>query len=305
MHRSLQTKPRSKITVLRIIGVTGCFIFGMAAGTWLIAENSVSAASEDLSNPHVAEGYALLEAGESDGALKAFEAALDYDDGDLSAMLGQAMIYSERQNHEEAFTAYNSIVQVFPQHAFAWNRRGLAAFNLEDFDEALSSFERATESQPVNGFFYESLAWTHMCRGEFGQAAESAKTASLMYNREGESALYPLLIAYFAYVESEDTVNARRTLAYAVKSRTNTWPSPVVDYLANRIDSSELISYVTDTAEETEAHTYIGLKLKAMGDVDASTRHLDWVARQGDPRVFEYTLARSLKLQSSIALLER
>ena len=80
-----------------------------------------------------------------------------------------------------------TIVETFPQHALAWNRRGLAAFSLENFDEALRSFERATESQLVNGFFYESLAWAHLCRGEFAAAAASAKTSSLMYSRNGEN----------------------------------------------------------------------------------------------------------------------
>ena len=67
---------------------------------------------------------------------------------------------------------------------------------------------------------------------------------------------------------------------------------------------SSLISQVTNTAEETEAHTYIGLKLKSLGQVEQSNRHLNWVAHQGDPRVFEYTLARSLKLRLSIASLK-
>lgn len=305
MRRLLQTTPQIRSPKFRVLLVLLSFITGLAAGNWLLANDASLPNDSENANPHVTEGYALLKAGESENALKSFEAALADDQSDLSALLGQAMIYSERQNHQEAFSAYNSIVQAFPQHSFAWNRRGLAAFNLEDFDEALSSFERATESQPVNGFFYESLAWTHMCRAEFIKAAESAKTSLLMYNREGESTLYPLLIAYFAYLESGDDANARRSLAYAIKNRSNAWPTPVVDYLANRIDASQLISYVTNTAEETEAHTYIGLHLKAAGDIEASTRHLNWVARQGDPRVFEYTLARSLKLQSSVAYLER
>lgn len=300
MHR----RPRAKALRWRLVLILG-FTSGMAAGTWVLGSDGTTPDQAEVLSPHVAEGYALLEAGKEDNALEAFEAALSVNKADLSAMLGQAMIYTERQEHEEAFTAYNSIVQAFPQHAFAWNRRGLAAFNLEDFDEALNSFEKATQSQPVNGFFYESLAWTHMCRGEFSEAADSAKTASLMYDREGEATLYPLLIAYFAYVESEDYANARRTLAYAEKNRSSVWPSPVIDHLTNRIDANELISFVTDTAEETEAHTYIGLKLKALGDLENSNRHLNWVSRQGDPRVFEYTLARSINLQTSVALLER
>ncbi len=257
------------------------------------------------SHPLIAEGFSFLESGQTDKAMAAFDKVLEQDASDLPARLGQAMIFAEQQRHAEAFSAYDMIVKSHPTHAFAWNGRGLAAFNLEDFDEALSSFEKATADYPVNGFFYESLAWTHMCRGEFTEALSSAKQATLMYDQKGESSAYPLLIAYFSSMESGDRVEARRTLAYALKNRPadQSWPAPVFDYLAQRMDAYELISYVSDTAEETEAHTYIGLNLRARGDEAGASRHLNWVARHGDQRVFEHTLARALQPEKKVAAL--
>ena len=256
--------------------------------------------------PFVTEGYTQLQAGNTDEALEAFEKALEFDATELSALLGQATIYAGQQDHERAFVSYDTIIQNYPRYIDAWNGRGLAAFNLEDFDEALSSFEKAIADRPVNGFFYESLAWTRMCRGEFELAAESATTATLMYGRKGENSIYPLLIAYFAYGEISNSEAAARTLKFAQRNRPlNQWPSPVVDYLANKIDESSLLSNVMDTAQETEAHTYIGLKLKQMGQTETAEKHLSWVSQNGDPRVFEYTLARAFKMRSSVAVLER
>ncbi|MDG1300804.1 MAG: hypothetical protein P8R37_04380 [Opitutae bacterium] len=253
-------------------------------------------------SPLVTEGYSQLEGGQSAKALVAFEQALQADAKNLSARLGQAMIYAEQERHQEAFASYDLIVQHFPKHAFAWNGRGLAAFNLEDFDTALTSFQMATADQPVNGFFYESLAWTQMCRGEFFDAAESAKKASLMYSRKGETSAYPLLIAYFSYHESGDAQNALRTLAYANKNKpVNQWPAPVIDYLSEKIGEADLISFVTNPAEETEAHTYIGLYLRLLGETDAADQHLQWVSQNGNAQVFEYTLARALNLQNNVA----
>jgi len=255
-----------------------------------------------IASPLVTEGYAQLESGQPAKALIAFEQALQTDAKNLSARLGQAMIYAEQERHQEAFASYDVIVQHYPQHAFAWNGRGLAAFNLEDFDTALTSFQMATIEQPVNGFFYESLAWTQMCRGEFVDAAESAKKASLMYTHKGETSVYPLLIAYFSYHESGDAQNALRTLAYANKNKpVNQWPSPVIDYLSEKISEADLISFVTNPAEETEAHTYIGLYLRLLGETDAADQHLQWVSKNGNVQVFEYTLARALNLQNNVA----
>ncbi len=285
--------------------------FGLSsrlAGVSLLLLLSISAEARAQlahTDTHSDLGYAQLEAGNQQAAEAEFNKALQFDANDLSAQLGLAMIQTERQQHAAAFRSYNTIVQAHPQNIFAWNQRGLAAFNLEDFDEALSSFERATADRPVNGFFYESLAWTRMCRGEFPQAAESAKTAILMYNREGQATTYPLLIAYFAYLEVGDTDNAKRSLRYAIKNhKPNQWPAPVLGYLSGQIDATTMISYVTNSAEETEAHTYMGLKLRSEGNENDAIKHLAWVSRKGDSRVFEYTLARAMKLQSSVAVLQ-
>lgn len=251
-------------------------------------------------------GYTLLESGDSTAALELFEVALRENSQDLSARLGRAMVFAEQQRHTDAFQAFDQIVDQHPRHAFAWNGRGLAAFNMENFDDALHSFEQATAEQPLNGFFYESLAWTLMCRGQFHEAALSAKQATLMYNRNRESSAYPLLIAYFSYLESGDAKNAQTTLNYAAENKTlDQWPSPVIDYLQGALSDDELISFVTDTTQETEAHTYIGLNLRNRDRADEAKRHLSWVAQHGDPRVFEYTLARVLNLREGVAVLQR
>jgi tetratricopeptide (TPR) repeat protein len=295
-----------RFILLRKHTLLGAFFFLIGVFPKGFAQESVIGGVDPISprNPLVSEAYAMLEAGNPDGALAQFKTALASNETDLSARLGQAMTLADMQRHAEAFASFDQIVKNFPRHAFAWNGRGLAAFNMEDFDAALLSFEQATAEQPVNGFFYESLAWTHMCRGEFDEAAQSAKQATLMYNRASESSAYPLLIAYFAYLESGDLDNAQATLKYALNNKpVNLWPAPVIDYLAGTIREPELISYVTDTAQETEAHTYIGLKLRHGDSPAEARRHLDWVARHGDKRVFEYTLARSLNLRDSVALL--
>ena len=260
-------------------------------------EGNISNVSDPilLQSPLVSQAYELLELGDSAGALDHFQQALTVNAENLSALLGQAMILADLGRHPEAYETYDKIVTKYPRHAFAWNGRGLAAFNMEDFDAAMSSFKQATTEQPINGFFYESLAWAQMCRGEFLGAAAAAKIATLMYNKKGESS---------AYLEADDQRNAQASLNYALRNKPiNVWPSPVIDYLAGSSTSPELIGYVQNSAQETEAHTYIGLKLRAEGDENTAKKHLEWVARNGDNRVFEYTLARALKFQDSVVLL--
>lgn len=260
---------------------------------------------EISANPLLSEGYVHLQAGQLDQALLAFDQVLQTDADDLSARLGQAMIYAGQERHQDAFIAYDSIVRDHPKYRMAWHARGLAAFNLEDFDTALNSFQMATMDQPVNGYFYESLGWVYMCLGDFAAAAAAAEEASKMYAYEGETSLYSLLIGYFCYHELGDRVNAVRMLKYANRNKPlNQWPAPVIDYVSKTIDQSELISHVTNRAQETEAHTYIGLHLRLLGQHDAANQHFNWVSRHGDPKVFEYTLARAFHLQTNLAAVE-
>lgn len=246
-------------------------------------------------DPITARAFEQLESGRAGAALDQFEAALLRNPGSIPALMGRAMAYSQMGRHEKAISSYDSVLDRAPDYAFAWNGRGLAAYSMGKFGEALDAFRKATADRPVNGMFYEALAWTHMCRGSFGEAADSAQQATLMYGRTGRKNLYPLLIAYFSHLEAGETEKAERALRYARSNRTHgEWPSPVIDYLLGKIEAPELISRVTNFAEETEARTYIGLHLRHAEKYEEAARQLHWVAEKGDRRVFEHKVARVL-----------
>ena len=223
---------------------------------------------------------------------------------EIETLFHQAAIYSEQGNYAAAFNAYDSIIQTTPDNAEAWSGRGLAAFKMEAFSEALNSFEKAVAKKP-NGLFLQSLAWTYLCSGKYNQATEAAQKASLIYGQNGKSAVYPLLIAYFSYLKANDINSAGRTLAYMLLNMSNyKWPQPVVLYLSGKIPAAELISFVTNLSQETEAHTYIGMKLNIEGKLEDSKRHLEWVSRKGDSQLFQYTVAKVLNLQNNVVILD-
>jgi tetratricopeptide (TPR) repeat protein len=248
------------------------------------------------------EAYENLQAGEIIGASEGFQFVLKADSQNLQAQLGMAMIFNKEKRFPEAFEAYDNLSKYYPQSAFVWNGRGLAAYNLENLTLALDSFKQASEMQP-NGHHFESLAWTQMCLGEFEQAATNAKRASLFYSKEGQQSLYPLLIAYFSHLEAGDVLNAQRTLDYTLANLSNSaWPLPILRLIIGKVTVPELVSTVTNYREETEVHTYVGLHLRSIGKQEAAKKHLTWVRTKGDPTVFEYILARSLELETTVAL---
>lgn len=282
-------------------------VFSILIGQQLQAD-SATAHSPETSPASLeslmADALAQIDAGELDAALDRFEQVIVENQQYVPALLGAAMVYADTAQHARAFECYQRVVALDPKHAVAWNGRGLAAFNLERFDEALASFERSVEDQPVNGFFYESLAWAQMCANRAASAIQSAKDSLLMYSQTDASSIYPTLIIYFCALELNDLKNAQRALRYAVKNHEpKQWPAPVIYYLNDSIDRRELLSFVVNSAEETEAHVYIGLRLLYQNNPDQARRHLQWAAEYGDPAVFEYSLARSLlnPLSASLA----
>ena len=281
--------------------ITRCLAVAAASSLSLFGE---ALSPEPSVQDTLDQAFQLLNQGKTQDALLGFQNALEVDQNNLQACLGQAMIFNKLERYPEAFVAYDKLTERLPENAFAWNGRGLAAFNLERFDDALDSFRYASAMIP-NGYHFESLAWTYMCRGEFNEAAQSAKRANLLYTREGEQTLYPLLLAYFAYLEGDEVENARRTLDYTLANLPRTgWPLPVLSLIIGKSNAAELISHVRNAAQETEAHTYLGLYWRAKGEHETAQKHLDWVREKGDSSVFEYILARALPQSPSLAALE-
>ena len=76
------------------------------------------------------------------------------------------------------------------------------------------------------------------------------------------------------------------------------WPTPVVQYIKDEINASELISLVQSEKEEIEAHTYIGLKLRLNEQFDESEIHLSWAKDSGRNDILETLIAKHILRQS-------
>jgi tetratricopeptide (TPR) repeat protein len=86
------------------------------------AQDAISvspAASQARVNPHVSEGYALLQAGDLTAARALYARALEAAPLDIDALLGVAYIASQENRGEEALRTYLRILQLNPRHAIA------------------------------------------------------------------------------------------------------------------------------------------------------------------------------------------
>jgi Flp pilus assembly protein TadD len=81
---------------------------------------------------------------------------------------GRQAIDAKRWN--EALHAYNKVIDLNPNDAYAYNHRGLAYDNLDKDDLAIADYDKAIELNPEYGDAFNNLAKAYGRRGFYKQA---------------------------------------------------------------------------------------------------------------------------------------
>jgi len=245
------------------------------------------------------DAFQNLEAGNYELATEQFDQLLKEKPNYISALMGKAKSHLQTGQYQEAYETYLKVLAKDPSDHYSLKGIGNAALFLDQADIALSYYKRALVFKPFDAQLYEEIAVSQMCTNDYLNAAESAKMASLMYNKKGIEAPYSLILAYFSYAQINDKDNMQEVLSYGKKFNfKQRWPTPVVQYINGEINASELISLVQSEKEEIEAHTYIGLKLRLNEQFDESEIHLSWAKDSGRNDILETLIAKHILRQS-------
>lgn len=107
------------------------------------------AASEEAVERNSA-GTKLMERGNLDAAIAAFQKAIGLDAKYFPARLNLAYAYEKMNRVEEAIDAYREAIDAQPQSFFAHNNLGVLYDKQGLYDSAIAEFERALEMEPGN-----------------------------------------------------------------------------------------------------------------------------------------------------------
>jgi tetratricopeptide (TPR) repeat protein len=215
---------------------------------------------------------------------------------DWETLLQSAEAAEANNDDIQALNLYNQLLVLRPHNASIWNRHGLAAMRLQDFSTAVRSLSEAVRDYPINGSYYESLAWALLARGDYLGASERSRTAILMYQRENNFSLYPFFIRFIAEHAQDQSEQAALSLRYAKRNlRDRSWPLPLLEYLSEQLPQNQLLASVSNLREETEAHLIIGLREYFIGDTERGRQHLTWAAGAGDPRASGQAVAHAFR----------
>lgn len=241
------------------------------------------------------DGFQNLEAGNFDLAIEQFDQLLEQRPNYVSALMGKAKSLFQLSEYQEAYDTYSKVLEINASDVNSLEGLGNSALFLGQTDLALTHFKKALNLKPDNGKVYHAIAVSQICKNDYLNAAESAKMASLMFNKQGIEAPYSLILAYFSYAQIDDKENMQQVLTYSKNLNVaDRWPSSIIQFIKGDIKTSALISRVQSEKEEIEAHTYIGLKLKYEEQFQASEMHLNWVENFEKTDVLESLIAKHI-----------
>ncbi|UZQ53263.1 serine/threonine-protein kinase [Trichothermofontia sichuanensis B231] len=104
--------------------------------------------------PSLLRGNLLLKLGRLDGAIEAYDRAIQANPNNVDAWYRKAEALRTLNHPTEALGCYERVVQLQPNHYEAWSHRGILLLRVKQYEAALASFDRALQWVP-----YWSLIW--------------------------------------------------------------------------------------------------------------------------------------------------
>lgn len=116
------------------------------------------------------KGYSLTALGRFDEALEAYDRAIELqpDYAWAWARKGRTMRLLER--YDDALNCYNQALEIQPRYAWAWNGKGIILERLGRLDEARACFTVATEINPNDVWSWYNLADVLQTMGHYREA---------------------------------------------------------------------------------------------------------------------------------------
>ena len=247
-------------------------------------------------------------------ALKQFEALLNKNPDYTSALMGKAKCLLALGRTQKAYDTYKIVYEENPISRSALEGLGRSAFYLENFSRAIQFYQQVLSLDPENPDHYASLSRIYMCQGNYESALSHANKAIILLDENNAAIVYMQILAYFAMAELESKNNKEITLKsipsaknklpfpfpFQTQSQSQSqfdkseWPYPILHYLKGDLTNRDLLSFVENSEQEIQAHTYIGLNKRFLKDNDASVKHLIWVQEARFPQSFEVILAKQV-----------
>ncbi len=132
-------------------------------------KQSEEAASSAKADMHFTQALTYQNEGELDKAIEEYGRSIAAKESSV-AYNNRGNCWAEKEEFDKAITDYNKAIELDPKFALAYNNRGLIWDDKGDFDKAIADFNKAIELNPKDARFYSNRGVTWRKKGEFDKA---------------------------------------------------------------------------------------------------------------------------------------
>jgi tetratricopeptide (TPR) repeat protein len=123
------------------------------------------------------KGISLMADEKMDEAARAFEDALRIDPNHVESLLKLGYTRFHMNDLSSSMEAYNRVHEIDVTNAEAWNLKGLIYYRQKNYDKALSSVEKAIDSNSMDGMSWYNKACYHSLLNHIPESIEALKRA--------------------------------------------------------------------------------------------------------------------------------
>jgi tetratricopeptide (TPR) repeat protein len=134
----------------------------------ILAEDSLSL---------VKKGDSLIEAGDYQGALDAYDQAIALTPDYFNAWIGKAYAQTRQGNYSAAIESYEAALAIQPNSTFAWRSYGYVLGQAGQNQEALAAFETAIQIDPRDSSAWVNKGLTLSVMGRFNESIQAYQEA--------------------------------------------------------------------------------------------------------------------------------
>lgn len=252
-------------------------------------------------NPNSAHGnqmkaYILLRQNKPTDAIEYTQRGLQNPgNSGVGLLLIQAEALTKLGRFPETIDTLTSIIKADPKYGAAYAMRGICYRQLQQNDLAKADFEKALELGAGSSEVYRGLGLLNFLTGNYQEAVSYYRRDIDAGNDKSSQWPFSFILKYFAELKSGNEAQAQDTLIGAAKLLDGTqWPTPIVDYLLNKMSATALENKAKDIGQLAEAKTYIGMSYWAKGKQQVANSYFRWVLANAPKGFIEYEIARKL-----------
>ena len=131
-------------------------------------------------NAYIADGKDKFLKNDFDGAITAYNHALDLDPKSANALYNRGLVKDTQQNMDGALADYSQAIQADPKMSLAYYSRGLARHSHSDLDGAISDYNMTVQIDPKNALAYFNRGLIRMQRDDIdGAIVDSSRALEL------------------------------------------------------------------------------------------------------------------------------